>query len=676
MQTDDRSKVLVVVRVRPLLSREVASGHTQIIRVMGGRMVVMSDPKRLMDTQGLSRRPKERKYAFDHAFSDEAGQEEVFSVTTSFLMDSLLDGYNATVFAYGATGSGKTYTMTGTHLNPGIMFLTLRELFLKTTHAKDTRGQQYRVTLSYLEIYNENIRDLMKGDDTHLDLREHPTLGMRVSCITEYEVSNVEEIMELLQAGNENRTVEPTEANACSSRSHAVLQITIELHDKVSDKISTAKLNLIDLAGSERGAVTQNRGIRLVEGANINRSLLALGNCINALCESKTTFVPYRDSKLTRLLKDSLGGNCQTVMITNVSPSHSSIEESANTLKYASRAKKIRNNVTRNEHTVAHQVAEYDKVISDLKREVSTLRVLLDDQSATSMITSTVSNGFSQYSESEKKNFEDIRQALSKTFDKSTKLEKSISEVDELQMSHYLVVNEMQTSLEESKLRGIPLSDDIRRTANVAHEKVEKNERLKAALKDKLSLIKSDQQDINNRITQFSNKELRELLVKERDFHILEQNYFHLKSQNNKQNQLSENKDAQLKRLRLHVWLRDAIIKNQREVLSSHGIQNDTLNDSYVALNSTNYVQPTFVVTTVAPQQRKKPVLPSIKLPEQRTVSRVTRRAQFPYLNPQVRQSRPTSNSGYKVCFLFSLLCQPRAYSTRDKTTSTTGKSS
>lgn len=215
--------------------------------------------------------------------------------------------------------------------------------------------------------------------DEYLDLREDPINGPCVAGLTEVEAANGDEIMRLLHKGNERRTQQPTAANEVSSRSHAVLSVVVESKERAPGtvaKIKVGKLSLIDLAGSERAANTQNRGVRLVEGANINRSLLALGNCINALGEkgNKGNFVPYRDSKLTRLLKDSLGGNCRTVMIANISSAESSFEETLNTLKYANRAKNIKTNVQRNELNVDHHISEYVSLIANLRNEIKFLK--------------------------------------------------------------------------------------------------------------------------------------------------------------------------------------------------------------------------------------------------------------------------------------------------------------
>lgn len=197
-----------------------------------------------------------------------------------------MQGYNASVFAYGSTGAGKTYTMLGTEDQPGIMMQSIDELFNCIDKYENERD--YKLKISYVEVYNENIKDLLTDREESLDLREDTVKGVCVAGVTEIMTTNVDEIMTYIRQGNRQRTKERTDANEASSRSHAVLQFTVEHKDKahgINAEINIAKLSLIDLAGSERASNTNNRGLRLVEGANINKSLLALGNCINALCE-------------------------------------------------------------------------------------------------------------------------------------------------------------------------------------------------------------------------------------------------------------------------------------------------------------------------------------------------------------------------------------------------------
>ena len=296
-------------------------------------------------------------------FDENTSQGDVYEATTRNLLDSVLDGYNATVFAYGATGCGKTHTITGTLQAPGVIFLTMQELFERISERQDDKVTE--VSLSYLEIYNETIRDLLVpgGSKQGLMLREDANHAVSVAGLSSHHPQNVQEVMDMIVRGNEYRTMSPTEANATSSRSHAVLQINVSQKDRnadINEPHTMATLSIIDLAGSERASATKNRGERLTEGANINKSLLALGSCINALCDPrKKNHIPYRNSKLTRLLKFSLGGNCKTVMIVCVSPSSQHFDETQNTLRYANRAKNIQTKVTRNVYNVNRHVKDF-----------------------------------------------------------------------------------------------------------------------------------------------------------------------------------------------------------------------------------------------------------------------------------------------------------------------------
>ena len=311
----------------------------------------------------MGKRVKDQTFGFDRVFDENTTQGDVYEATTRGLLDSVLDGYNATVFAYGATGCGKTHTITGTAQQPGIIFLTMQELFEKIAERSDEK--QTEVSLSYLEIYNETIRDLLVpgGSKQGLMLREDANQAVSVAGLSSHHPRDVQQVMDMIVKGNEYRTISPTEANATSSRSHAVLQINVAQKDRnadVNEPHTMATLSIIDLAGSERASATKNRGERLIEGANINKSLLALGSCINALCDArKRNHVPYRNSKLTRLLKFSLGGNCKTVMIVCVSPSSAHFDETQNTLRYANRAKNIQTKVTRNVYNVNRHVKDF-----------------------------------------------------------------------------------------------------------------------------------------------------------------------------------------------------------------------------------------------------------------------------------------------------------------------------
>ena len=288
---------------------------------------------------------KDKSYAFDQAFDWSVPQKAVFEGTANAVVADVIRGGNACVFAYGATGSGKTYTMMGSDQNPGVVLLTVDEIFSRARAASEDFA--VAVTMQYVEIYNERIQDLLNPENSDLDVRESKSLGTFVAGASSTAVSSRQELEALIYKGNLFRTTEATNVNEVSSRSHAVLQLRFELSPRFDEQqpgTRIGKLSMIDLAGSERAKKTDNAGKRLTEGANINRSLLALANCINALADKtkRMGHVPYRDSKLTRLLKDSLGGHCRTVMLVNVSPAHDQFDETLNSLKYANRAKNIR----------------------------------------------------------------------------------------------------------------------------------------------------------------------------------------------------------------------------------------------------------------------------------------------------------------------------------------------
>ncbi|XP_047687548.1 kinesin-like protein KIF19 isoform X2 [Prionailurus viverrinus] len=375
-------QLMVALRVRPISVAELEEGATLIAHKVDEQMVVLMDPMEDPDDILRAHRSREKSYLFDVAFDFTATQEMVYQATTKSLIEGVISGYNATVFAYGPTGCGKTYTMLGTDREPGIYVRTLNDLFRAIEETSN--DMEYEVSMSYLEIYNEMIRDLLNPALGYLELREDSKGVIQVAGITEVSTINAKEIMQLLMKGNRQRTQEPTAANQTSSRSHAVLQVAVRQRSRVKNvlqEVRQGRLFMVDLAGSERASQTQNRGQRMKEGAHINRSLLALGNCINALSDkSSNKYINYRDSKLTRLLKDSLGGNSRTVMIAHISPASSAFEESRNTLTYAGRAKNIKTRVKQNLLNVSYHIAQYTSIIADLRGEIQRLKCKIDEQ--------------------------------------------------------------------------------------------------------------------------------------------------------------------------------------------------------------------------------------------------------------------------------------------------------
>lgn len=373
-ESRDQSHIYVAVRCRPLHKREKQVNELKTLQIIEPNSILLTDPA------NKSKRPKQKQYTFDKVFGETSKQADIFDETTFNLVDSVLEGYNSTIFAYGPTGAGKTHTMFGENERLGLIQLSIFDLFDKLSIKHD---RKYTIQLSYIEIYNEVLRDLISPSTNVLDIREDPHKGIVISDLQEVEINSPEQAVDMIRNGNKWRTVEPTEANSVSSRSHGIIMISAEFIDKCSGiqgEIFSGKLFLIDLAGSERASHTKNKGMRLIEGANINRSLLALGNCINSLYEINSKgvkgYVPYRDSKLTRILKDSLGGKSKTAMITCISPFVLYYDDTHNTLEYANRVKKIKTKIERNVVNVDYHVVKYKEIIGELRNEIKELKIM------------------------------------------------------------------------------------------------------------------------------------------------------------------------------------------------------------------------------------------------------------------------------------------------------------
>ncbi|XP_057241593.1 kinesin-like protein KIF18B [Malurus melanocephalus] len=331
--------VAVVLRVRPPVPEERA--EPLVLRVQNQHMVLLS-PEGPGGARSTARRRKTLKFVFDHVFDEEATQEEVFQHTTLPLLDSLLDGYNCSVFAYGASGAGKTHTVMGSKASPGMVQLATVELFKRLEAMKD---KSYEVLVSYQQVYKERVYDLLVPQGP-LNIREEPGKGAVAQGLSFHQPTSPEQLLDMLAKGNKNRAQRHTKANATSSRSHAIFQIQVKQWDLAGGLAGApyvSKLSFIDLAGSERVGDSQDGGEGLLEGTSINRSLLAFKSVVRALTAAKggQNYVPFRDSKLTRLLKDSLGGNCRSAVIAAVSPAASAGLDTCSTLRFASRARHI-----------------------------------------------------------------------------------------------------------------------------------------------------------------------------------------------------------------------------------------------------------------------------------------------------------------------------------------------
>ncbi|XP_045154742.1 kinesin-like protein KIF1B isoform X7 [Echinops telfairi] len=393
------ASVKVAVRVRPFNSRETSKESKCIIQMQGNSTSIVN-PKN----------PKEapKSFSFDHSYwshtSPEdpcfASQNRVYNDIGKEMLLHAFEGYNVCIFAYGQTGAGKSYTMMGKQeeSQAGIIPQLCEELFEKIND-NCNEEMSYSVEVSYMEIYCERVRDLLNPKNKgNLRVREHPLLGPYVEDLSKLAVTSYTDIADLMDAGNKARTVAATNMNETSSRSHAVFTIvfTQKKHDTETN-LSTekvSKISLVDLAGSERADSTGAKGTRLKEGANINKSLTTLGKVISALAEvdnctskskkkKKTDFIPYRDSVLTWLLRENLGGNSRTAMVAALSPADINYDETLSTLRYADRAKQIKCNAVINEDPNA-------KLVRELKEEVTRLKDLLRAQGLGDIIDTSI----------------------------------------------------------------------------------------------------------------------------------------------------------------------------------------------------------------------------------------------------------------------------------------------
>mmetsp|Transcript_6750 Transcript_6750/g.9930 ORF Transcript_6750/g.9930 Transcript_6750/m.9930 type:complete len:600 (+) Transcript_6750:267-2066(+) len=363
--------IKVVVRIRPLDSKERQDGHEVITVAHENRGAIEVRNPTAEGTEPA------KSFTFDAVFSDKCTQRNIYDVCAAPVVQSVLEGYNGTVFAYGQTGAGKTHTMEGVPEDVelrGIIPNAFQHIFDHV--ALKGSDEKYLVRASYFEIYNEEIRDLLsKTPKNGLDLKESADSGVYVKDLTSTVVKSIAEIDHVMQAGKKNRSVAATNMNQGSSRSHSVFTIVVECctTNEKGEHIRVGKLNLVDLAGSERQGKTGATGERLKEATKINLSLSALGNVISALVDGKSQHIPYRDSKLTRILQDSLGGNTKTVMCANAGPAEYNYDETLSTLRYANRAKNIKNKPVINEDPKDAMLREYQEEISKLRAQLSNI---------------------------------------------------------------------------------------------------------------------------------------------------------------------------------------------------------------------------------------------------------------------------------------------------------------
>ena len=504
-ETGEPSSVSVAVRVRPLVGSE---------KIESQQVCVTTIPENNQIRLG-----KDRDFTFDNVFGIDTPQPEIFEKCTKGLVLSCFEGYNATVLAYGQTGSGKTYTMgTSQRFNVleedlGIVPRVMGMIFSEIQQRKETA--QFVVKVSFLEIYNEEIHDLLANNVTTekpISIREDKG-NIMLMGLHEEVVSSYDEMCECLDRGTLKRSTACTLMNSTSSRSHAIFTINIEQQiinpeDESQEEFMMAKFHFVDLAGSERAKRTGASGATLKEGININKGLLCLGNVISALTEEskKSNFVPYRDSKLTRILQDSLGGNAKTYMIACVSPAEINFEETLNTLKYASRARHIKNKPVINRDPQSALVAQLKQEVFSLKEEMRNYKRLLNVQGVEDIKENLeFLKKSDQESDEQLKELKLQNQQLERKVSQLTaelevnKTHLNTAEIQTMQLSRdkALLKSRVEMYMKQCQEAGLETQQDSEDLSN-AEEFANEIEKLKSELKQKETTIKEMQLEYEN----------------------------------------------------------------------------------------------------------------------------------------------------------------------------------
>jgi len=549
MKNPQFDNLRVAIRIRPPLPREtepnipfrsiaiVSSDHKSIslAEYLGAELDELARQREWVEKPQLFQL---HRFTFDSIFDMDSSQIDVYNITAKQAVNSVLEGYNSTIFCYGQTGTGKTYTMEGFTYNAqneqrGIIQRTIEDIFnfIEVTSKNNTK---FIIRASYLQIYNESISDLLKPEKKNLQIREDKKKGIYVDSLSEWAVRTPVDLYALLKRGASYRTTAATLMNDVSSRSHAVFVITVEqmttenIKGQTHTQIKVGKLNLVDLAGSERIRVTGATGQQLEESKKINKSLSCLGNVINALTEQKGKIhhVPYRDSKLTRLLEDSLGGNCKTTMLAMISPAHESFSESLSTLHFAQRAKKIKNRPVINEDLNNRAlIRQYESELRNLRNELEQKNKMLQSNELVMQLQ------------------EEKEQALQDKNDAIRELEKASRQ--------YLLEREEKLNLEK-KIQMMNSQMIIGGT------KIEETPQFKSALKNQVQIYENKIQEIEKEKEKMfedihESEQYKNILYKQKDIMIA------LSNKINERDELIANLEEQI-----------LLFDNQDDVLSNY----------------------------------------------------------------------------------------------------------
>ncbi|KAL4456588.1 hypothetical protein ABPG74_000695 [Tetrahymena malaccensis] len=479
----------VAVRCRPLSNIEIQDGRDSVVSVNSQRGEILIKP---------NNDPAERLiiFTFDEVLGPDTQQDTVYQSIAYPIVESALEGYNGTIFAYGQTGTGKTHTIQGKNdpiCERGIIPRSFEHIFRSI---KGTSNTQFLVYASFIEIYNEEIRDLLSNNSKHLQLREKPETGVFVKDLTSFLVQNEQELNNKFMQGIQNRIVGQTKMSSCSSRSHSIFSVTIEKCEVLNGEshVKVGKLNLVDLAGSERQSKTQATGSRLKEAVHINLSLSTLGNVISSLVDPKATYIPYRDSKLTRILQDSLGGNTKTAMIANIGPADYNCDETISTLRYAHRAKSIQNHAQINEDPKQALIKKFQDEISSLKQQLSGLLESGGDVNLKGEVTQ-IEKIVIKYDDKEieqlKKKLEQQKYNIESNYENEVKKieeDKQLQEKERQQLIQQLQENEQKQQQQKQQQQKL-----IDKLYKMQHKVIQGEEKMKRVLENERQLNKEMQ---------------------------------------------------------------------------------------------------------------------------------------------------------------------------------------
>ena len=506
-----KNNMLVAVRTRPLSKSEQEDSNFNTISVPEKDIIKLSMPTEYIpdDMSGIFLageqikilKLKEITYEYDFVFGENSTQEEVYENTTASLINQVVEGYSATIMAYGATGSGKTYTMVGKGEKVGLMIRAIRDLF-NFVNSQKLQDKIYNIKITYIEVYNEILKDLLSDKKTSPEIRTDPNKGVIIQGAECIKVDSENEAFKLINLGNKRRTEKQTERNKFSSRSHAVLQIYLEIQEQqnignnypnFNSDISFGKLYLVDLAGSERTTATGSNKI-LVETGSINKSLLALSKCINLIVTQNKKFIPFRESKLTRILQEPLSGNGRIVLIATLSPAILNFDETLFTLQFANRAKcmkiHMKKNVVENDKEI---IEKYEDYIKNLRDEINEVENEIAEQKNNQII--------------EQKEKNEQKEEKKDNNDKIIKIQKEISEhfKTEIDLRKKIIDEEEQIERLKNDLNGLDFEMIHKPRVNLEY------------LKNEYDTKKSEIEKIKQKINEEYIKE-NELISKRREF--------------------------------------------------------------------------------------------------------------------------------------------------------------